>query len=81
VAAQPLARRHGHVRALLRELLGRMRDTGCALSALYPFRPSFCERFGYVGLPRARTVTFSSADLAGLMQRLIFSVRSPGQSR
>ena len=64
VAAQPLARRHGHVRALLMELLVRMRDTGCALSALYPVRPSFYERFGYVGLPKARTVTFSPADLA-----------------
>ena len=46
-----------------------MRDTGCVLSALYPFRPSFYERFGYVGLPRARTVTFSPADSAGLMRK------------
>jgi predicted acetyltransferase len=69
VAAQPLARRRGHVRALMMELLGRMRDTGCPLSALYPFRPSFYERFGYVGLPKVRTVTFSPADLAGLMRR------------
>ena len=69
VATQPLARRRGHVRALLMELLGRMRDTGCALSALYPFRPSFYERFGYVGLPKARTVTFAPADLAGLMRK------------
>ena len=68
VATQPLARRRGHVSALMRELLGRMRDTGYAVSALYPFRPSFYERFGYVGLPKVRTVTFAPADLAGLVR-------------
>jgi hypothetical protein len=52
----------------MRELLGRMRDTGYAVSALYPFRPSFYERFGYVGLPKVRTVTFAPADLAGLVR-------------
>ncbi len=46
------------------------------MSALYPFRPSFYERFGYVGLPKARTVTFSPADLAGLLRREL-----PGEVR
>jgi predicted N-acetyltransferase YhbS len=68
VASQPLARRRGHVRALLLELLGQMRDAGHVVSALYPFRPSFYQRFGYVGVPKARTVTFSPADLAGLLR-------------
>jgi predicted N-acetyltransferase YhbS len=66
VATHPLARLKGYVRALLTELLGRVRDEGQPVSALYPFRPSFYERFGYVGLPKNRTATFAPADLARL---------------
>ncbi|NES15771.1 MULTISPECIES: enhanced intracellular survival protein Eis [Micromonospora] len=68
VATHPLARRRGHVRNLLHRLLDEMRDEGHALTALYPFRASFYERFGYVGLPRRRTATFSPADLAPLLR-------------
>ncbi|WP_320067360.1 enhanced intracellular survival protein Eis [Micromonospora sp. RTGN7] len=68
VTTHPLARRHGHVRALLHQLLDEMRDEGHPVSALYPFRASFYERFGYVGLPRARTVTLSPAGLAPLLR-------------
>ncbi|SCG18976.1 Predicted acetyltransferase [Micromonospora echinofusca] len=67
VATHPLARRRGHVRTLLHRLLDEMRDEGHQLSALYPFRPSFYARFGYVGLPKPRTVTFSPADLGELL--------------
>ncbi|TDB72880.1 enhanced intracellular survival protein Eis [Micromonospora sp. KC723] len=68
VATHPLARRQGHVRALMHRLLDEMRDEGHPLTALYPFRAGFYERFGYVGLPRARTVRFSPADLAPLLR-------------
>src|SRR2546423_1431841 len=68
VAAHPLARRKGYVRALLTELLGRVRDEGQPVSALYPFRPSFYERFGYASLPKLRTATFAPADLARLLR-------------
>src|SRR5256714_14053117 len=68
VATHPLARRKGYVRALLTELLGRVRDEGQPVSALYPFRPSFYERFGYAGLPKLRTATFAPADLARLLR-------------
>ncbi|GAA4454081.1 hypothetical protein GCM10023170_045210 [Phytohabitans houttuyneae] len=68
VAVHPLARRRGHVRTLLTRLLGDMRDGGHAVSALYPFRPSFYERFGYVGLPKRRRVTFAPRDLASLVR-------------
>jgi hypothetical protein len=44
-----------------------MRDEGHRLTALHPFRASFYERFGYVGLPRPRTAVFSPADLAPLL--------------
>ena len=67
VATHPLARRRGHVRALLHQVLDEMRDEGHQLTALHPFRASFYERFGYVGLPRPRTVTFSPADLGPLL--------------
>ncbi|MEV1328412.1 GNAT family N-acetyltransferase [Micromonospora costi] len=68
VASHPLARRQGHVRTLLHQLLDEMRDEGHLLTALYPFRPSFYARFGYVGLPKPRTVTFSPADLGPLLR-------------
>jgi predicted N-acetyltransferase YhbS len=68
VATHPLARRKGYVRALLTELLGRVRDAGQPVSALYPFRPSFYERFGYASLPKLRTATFAPADLARLLR-------------
>ncbi len=48
------------------EVLGRMRETGCAVSALYPFRPSFYQRFGYVGMPKPRTARFSPTVLDSL---------------
>ncbi|TDC34902.1 GNAT family N-acetyltransferase [Micromonospora sp. 15K316] len=67
VATHPLARRQGHVRTLLHQLLDEMREEGHSLTALYPFRPSFYARFGYVGLPKPRTATFSPADLAPLL--------------
>jgi predicted acetyltransferase len=68
LATLPQARRRGYGGALMVELLGLMRDSGHAVSSLYPFRPSFYERFGYVGLPQARTVTFAPAGLAGLQR-------------
>jgi predicted acetyltransferase len=68
VATHPLARRQGHVRTLLTQLLGEMRDSGHAVSALYPFRPSFYERFGYASLPKSRRVTFSPTDMGRLLR-------------
>lgn len=56
VASHPAARRRGHVRALMNRLHADLRDQGCVTAALYPFRPTFYERFGYVGLPKARSV-------------------------
>ncbi|WP_328345354.1 GNAT family N-acetyltransferase [Micromonospora sp. NBC_00421] len=63
VASHPGSRRKGHVRALLNRLLRQMRDQGCLLSTLYPFRPSFYQRFGYVGLPRKRTACLQTPGL------------------
>jgi predicted acetyltransferase len=68
VASHPSARRRGLVRGLLERLLRQMREEGCAVSALYPFRPSFYARFGYVGVPRYRTVSFAPEGLAHLVR-------------
>jgi GNAT superfamily N-acetyltransferase len=68
VVSHPLARRQGHIRTLLDRLLGQVRDAGAAISALYPFRPSFYARFGYVGLPQARRATFPPDGLAPLLR-------------
>jgi predicted acetyltransferase len=67
VATLPRARRRGYARAVVNELLDRMRAAGHAVSTLYPFRASFYQRFGYVGLPAARTVTFPPQAFAGLL--------------
>jgi hypothetical protein len=66
VAAHPLARRRGHVRTVLGQLLAEMRDAGHAVSALLPFRASFYARFGYVGIPRQRQVELAPEALASL---------------
>jgi predicted acetyltransferase len=68
VATHPSARRRGLVRELLTRLLRQMRDQGCAVSALYPFRPSFYGRFGFVGIPRVRTASFAPEGLAHLLR-------------
>jgi predicted acetyltransferase len=68
VASQPHVRRRGYVRALLIELLGQMRESGHAVSALHPFRPSFYQRFGYIGVPKTRTVRFPVAELEFLLR-------------
>ena len=68
VASHPAARRRGLVRGLLERLLRQMREEGCAVTALYPFRPSFYARFGYVGIPRHRTAAFAPEGLAHLVR-------------
>lgn len=68
VASHPAARRRGLVRMLLQRLLRQMRDEGHPVSALYPFRPSFYGRFGFVGLPRVRTAAFAPAGLGHLVR-------------
>ena len=85
VATHPAARRGGRARRLLTHVLGDMRDQGQVVSALYPFRPSFYQRFGYVGIPQQRRVRLDPRDLApllrasvpGTVRRLPMSVAAP----
>ncbi|SES40687.1 GNAT family N-acetyltransferase [Actinokineospora terrae] len=67
VATHPGARRQGHSRGLMHRLHGDMLEKGHLLAALYPFHPSYYEKFGYIGLPLNRTVTFPPEGLAPLL--------------
>lgn len=49
VASMPIARRGGHVRALMIHAIEQMHADGVAVSALYPFKTSYYEMFGYAG--------------------------------
>ncbi|WIM95201.1 GNAT family N-acetyltransferase [Actinoplanes oblitus] len=67
VTSDPEARRRGVVRQLMERLLRQAREEGAAVSALYPFRPSFYAKFGYVGIPRVRVARFAPAGLGDLL--------------
>jgi predicted acetyltransferase len=47
VASAPEARRRGHVAALLRHTCDELRESGVALSVLYPFKRVFYGRYGW----------------------------------
>ena len=66
VASLPVARRLGYVRRVFVDLYAVMHEIGMPLTALYPFRASFYERFGYSGFPAPRFATLDPADLAQL---------------
>ncbi|BCJ36726.1 hypothetical protein Athai_42290 [Actinocatenispora thailandica] len=68
VATDPAARRGGRARTLLTAVLADMRDQGQVVSTLYPFRPSFYERFGYAGLAQERRVRIAPAALLPLLR-------------
>jgi predicted acetyltransferase len=66
VASLPAARRLGHVRRVFIDLYAAMHEAGMPVTALYPFRASFYERFGYTGFAAPRFATFDPADLGQL---------------
>lgn len=68
VACMPVGRRSGHIRALLNHALNVMHEDGQPVSALYPFRESFYERFGFTGWQAPRWVTVSPANLGKLLK-------------
>lgn len=67
VATDPGARRQGHSRRLMHRLHGDMLRKGHSLAGLFPFHPSFYEKFGYVGIPLNRTAAFPPEGLAPLL--------------
>ena len=83
VASHPAARRNGYIRTLMADLLRHEREAGKPLTCLYPFRPSFYERMGYVTFPLPRKATFEpsalrpllEADLGGEVERMLRRLR------
>lgn len=49
VCSMPAARRGGHVRALMTHSIDEMHADDQTVSALYPFKTSYYEKFGYAG--------------------------------
>lgn len=70
VTAHPEARRQGHARALLDRLHADMAEAGHVVATLYPFRSSFYQRVGYVGLPKPRRVRLFGDGLTTLPRPL-----------
>lgn len=68
VATMPAGRRSGHIRALMNRSIEVMREDGQPASALYPFKESFYERFGYTGWPAARWVIVNPANLGAVLR-------------
>jgi predicted acetyltransferase len=68
VATHPAARRNGLVRRLMGDLLARERAAGMPVTCLYPFRPSFYERLGYVPFPQPRTAKIDPRPLLPLLK-------------
>lgn len=68
VASHPATRRRGHARRLLTHVVADMRAQGQVVSALYPFRASFYQKFGYIGIGPERRASLPPADLAPLLR-------------
>jgi hypothetical protein len=71
VATDPLGRRKGYARLVLRGLFERMRERGQPVSVLYPLRPTFYGRLGYASLPPRRVIDLGPASLAPLLRQEI----------
>ena len=67
VVTLPESRRKGYARQLFTAIMDTMPAEGVVFSGLYPFRPSFYERLGYVSFPYMRIVSFSPAVLQPLL--------------
>ena len=66
VTTDPRARRRGYVRQLLGRLHEEFVADGFVVSALWPFRGSFYQRFGYASIPCPRSIRLSGSGLASV---------------
>lgn len=64
VCSMPIARRGGHVRALMHRAIEEMHADGQAISTLFPFKTSYYEMFGYAGWQVPMWVRIKPAALA-----------------
>jgi predicted acetyltransferase len=63
VAVSPEHRRRGVGEALMRSVLRELRQTGRALSVLYPFRGSYYRKLGYGVIERVHTLAITPGNL------------------
>ncbi len=63
VAVSPEQRRRGIGEAFLKSMFREMRQTGRALSILYPFRASYYRKLGYGAIEMTHSLAFSPANL------------------
>ncbi len=68
VASMPAARRGGHIRQLLLRSIQDMHEQGEVISALYPFKTSYYEMFGYAGWQAPVWVHIDPAALAPFLK-------------
>ena len=64
VASYPEFRRRGLIRQLIHAFFVKMRADGQSISALYPFRENFYERYGYVTTNNNLSVKVETKSLA-----------------
>ena len=69
VTSHPESRRKGHIRLLLRDCFRWMHEQKIAVTALYPFKESFYEKFGFVAYPASKVYKFDPRVLAPLLAR------------
>lgn len=69
VCSMPAARRGGHIRALMNHSIQQMHANGQAVSALYPFKTSYYELFGYAGWQAPLWVRIAPAALAPYLKQ------------
>lgn len=68
VASMPAARRGGHIRALMTHSIEMMHADEQAVSALYPFKVSYYEKFGYAGWQLPLWARITPAALAPFLK-------------
>ena len=68
VCSMPVARRGGHIRALMQTAIEHMHQQGQVVSALYPFKTSYYEMFGYAGWQVPMWAHIEPAALAPYMK-------------
>ena len=69
VVTHPAARRKGYARCMMNEIFALMRNDGCPVTSLYPFRESFYERLGYVSFLQPRWAKLKPANLGGMLKK------------
>ncbi len=69
VTSDPMARRNGYVKQLMRRIFEEMKSAQLPVSALYPFRESFYERLGYSLFNHIKAVKFNASDMKPLLDK------------